>query len=165
MFISRNVFGWSIFKVFFQLYFIKFLLVSQLWGYYMLTWLMWGILRVVCPVKVNASHVVLCEPYQKFKPSKIDFIILYNPTLKVHFFHLWIFATVCPNDTKAKDINGKGKQNFWPTCSFYFVSLGDKWFVLRNIWETELLLQSLKQRNHTPVSDLFMSVLRLRRNP
>lgn len=78
-------------------------------GYYMLKWLMSGILGVVCLVKVNASHVVLCEPYQKFKPSKIDFIILCNLTLKVHFFHLWIFNTVCPSDTKANDINGKGK--------------------------------------------------------
>lgn len=120
---------------------------------------------VDCPMKASSSYVIICEPCQKFELSKGDFIMLCNSTLKPDGSicnYVPPFALV-----KRRQMRKVRKENqfCWTTSSFQFDPSTDRQCVLLNFWETELLLQSLELRSHSPATDVSKSLVSFWNNP
>ena len=134
------------------LYIVQVWVSSQTYVY-LLQWLgtcedryviLWAILKIECPMKVNALYIVnalrkVCIFLKRSVASQGHFNLLYNSTLKPHWLylrHVPPFALLPQRQMLRKKA---GKTSCCPTPWFTFNLPDDRQFVLGKSWEAELV--------------------------
>ena len=119
---------------------------------YLLQWLvtcedryviLWAILKVECPMKVNALYIVnaltkVCIFLKRSVASQGHFNLLYNSTLKPYWLYLRHVPLFALLPQRQMTIKKAGNTSCFPTPWFTFNLPDDRQFVLGKSWEAEL---------------------------
>ena len=134
--------------------------------HYIVVWLMWYILRVACPMKVNASYVVLFVNHIRCLITLREILSYYITLLSNHIGSIckYVPTFVLVTRREMREMEN-GNRFCWPTSLFCFDPPGDRHFFFENFWEIALLLQAQEQRSHTPAIDVSTSFVSWRINP